>query len=77
MPAPTAESIYTFLKAEMIAQGFKRQQYVSGALVTNVTELPEQMEPMLRAIANAVSKQWVVWQTTQVVVTPVGPGSLP
>lgn len=70
MPAPTAQSIETFLTQSLLSQGFVKKEFVNGALVSNPTELPDDMKRLVKGLSVGLSQQWVVWQAAQVVNVP-------
>ena len=90
MPAPVSGSIYNYLKAAFIAQGYYKRTYVNGVVVTDPTALPDEMDKMVQAIAAGLALQWAAWQAEQVVavnnptvslnpvlIPPLGTGTLP
>lgn len=78
MPAPTQASLQNFMKQALLAQGFAKGSYDSqGNFVQSPTDLPDDMDRMVRALAVALAAQWAQWQVSTVVEIPVtsAPGS--
>lgn len=71
MPAPSPAQIQTFLTNALIAKGFVKKTYVSGALITDPTQLPEKLAELVSGISNGGAQQWTAWQTAQIVNIPV------
>ena len=71
MPAPSADSINTFLTEAALGAGFVKQTYVDGVLTPSTPPaLPDDMALLVKALATGLSAQWVLWQAEQVVTIP-------
>ncbi len=77
MPAPAATAIQVQLKIALLAQGFTKKSYVSGAVVEDKTSLPDHLQKLVNALGNGDSAWFQAWQAAQKVLVPVTstPGS--
>lgn len=71
MPAPPVALIETNLKAALLAQGFVKYTYVEGVQTVVPGELPDEMKPLVKALATGVAQTWQTWQAGQTVLVPV------
>jgi hypothetical protein len=76
MPAPTKAQIQAALEAALKTK-FKKGQMVDGKFQEVPGELPEAMVDLVDSLATGINQFWTMWQATQVVNTPTGPGNLP
>jgi hypothetical protein len=77
MPTPKAEDIQAFLKEALLKEGFIKQTSVNGVYTTDPTQLPGDMERLVKALSSGLAAYWGAWQGQVTVVIPVTstPGS--
>ncbi len=70
MPAPSAQSIETYLTKALLAKGFNKKSFVNGALVVEPTTLPPELKKLVQGVSAGLNEQWIAWQATQTVTVP-------
>ncbi len=71
MSSPISSKIEADLKKAMLNAGFKKREWVNGVVVVSETEVPDQMKPLIKAQALALTATWRDWQAAQTVFVPV------
>ena len=78
MPAPQALTIEAALTVGLLAQGFIKQSYgPTGALIPIPGVLPDEMQKIVKGLAQGHATWFAVWQAAQPVSIPItsAPGS--
>lgn len=78
MPAPLSSDIERNITASLIQAGYVKQTYKNNTIVNDPSQLPDEMQKLVKAISAGIAFSWIEWQTKQTVIGPFpGIGTLP